>query len=70
MENLKTSTPPPPKKVLLSLTGRAEVTFFFTAEVSARLFILLGITIAIFQLGFTILKVKFFSVIVPKSISG
>ena len=67
MENLKTSTPPQ-KKVLLSLTGRAEVTFFFTAEVSARLFILLGITIAIFQLGFTILKVKFFSVIVPKSI--
>ena len=46
MENLKTS-PPPLKKVLLSLTGRAEVNFFFTAEVSARLFILLGITIAI-----------------------
>ena len=33
--------------------------FFFTAEVSASLFIFLGITIAIFQLGFTILKVKF-----------
>ena len=33
--------------------------FFFTAEVSACLFIFLGITIAIFQLGFTILKVKF-----------
>ena len=33
--------------------------FFFTAEVSACLFIFLGITIAIFHLGFTILKVKF-----------
>ena len=33
--------------------------FFFTAEVSACVFIFLGITIAIFQLGFTILKVKF-----------